>query len=151
MHLETHTMRLYKRNNNVICNHLEFIVLGMVCTPSLFLCKKTRLFFLPHPKKAYFCSLNREIGPIPFGAQWCNGSTTDSGSVSLGSSPGWATKKKAERFRSAFGFQFIPKCIRILEARISTTTGLEPRGKMMSALRLVGSMNCWCMGLTKVW
>ena len=25
-------------------------------------------------------------------AQWCNGSTTDSGSVCLGSSPGWATK-----------------------------------------------------------
>lgn len=23
-------------------------------------------------------------------AQWCNGSTTDSGSVSLGSNPGWA-------------------------------------------------------------
>ena len=45
----------------------------------------------------------------------------------------------------------IPKCIFILEAKISTTTGLEPRGRMMSAVRLVGSMNCWCMGFTKVW
>ena len=45
----------------------------------------------------------------------------------------------------------LPKCILILEAKMSTTTGLEPRGRMMSALRLVGSMNCWCMGLTKVW
>ena len=24
--------------------------------------------------------------------QWCNGSTTDFGSVSLGSNPGWSTK-----------------------------------------------------------
>ena len=46
---------------------------------------------------------------------------------------------------------YFSKCIRILEARISTTTGLEPRGRMMSAVRLVGSMNCWCIGFTKVW
>ena len=39
---------------------------------------------------------------------WCNGSTSDSGSASLGSSPGWTTEKaEIERFRPFF-FCFNP-------------------------------------------
>ena len=43
-------------------------------------------------KKHYLCS--RFCERAKFLAKWCNGSTTDSGSVCLGSSPSLATKKK---------------------------------------------------------
>ena len=33
---------------------------------------------------------------------WCNGSTSDSGSASLGSSPGWTTKKAPQRVLQGF-------------------------------------------------
>ena len=82
------------------------------------------------------------------------GNTTDSGSVKSRFEP-WLGNKKSRTNVRLFCFSLVynhlPKCIRMREAKMSTTTGLEPRGRMMSAVRLVGSMNCWCMGLTKVW
>ena len=47
-------------------------------------------------KKFHFfpCAIRKNsIFAADFSAQWCNGSTPDSGSVSLGSNPGWATFK----------------------------------------------------------
>ena len=48
-------------------------------------------------KKHYLCI--RFCERAKFLAKWCNGSTTDSGSVCLGSSPSLATKKKDSRLR----------------------------------------------------
>ena len=61
-----------------------------------FFCRKIWWF----QKKAVILHRFREIGArllrIERGifAKWCNGSTTDSGSVCLGSSPGLATQKR---------------------------------------------------------
>ena len=49
-------------------------------------------FFGGFVKKHYLCS--RFCERAKFLAKWCNGSTTDSGSVCLGSSPSLATKKE---------------------------------------------------------
>ena len=40
-------------------------------------------------------------------AVWCNGSTRDSGSLSLGSSPGTATKKSCNRVISVAVFLYV--------------------------------------------
>ena len=49
-------------------------------------------------KKHYLCI--RFCERAKFLAKWCNGSTTDSGSVCLGSSPSLATKKERFSFES---------------------------------------------------
>lgn len=47
-------------------------------------------FILSVLKKVVFLqTFSRERKSV----QWCNGSTSDSGSASLGSSPGWTTKR----------------------------------------------------------
>ncbi len=53
--------------------------------------------------KMSFVSQNSCIFAADLDAQWCNGSTTDSGSVSLGSNPGWATKNQ----KSLIDFQSV--------------------------------------------
>ena len=52
------------------------------------------VFFGSLGKKQYLCSRF----DASFIAKWCNGSTTDSGSVCLGSSPSLATKKEESPF-----------------------------------------------------
>ena len=53
-------------------------------------------FFGGFVKKHYLCI--RFCERAKFLAKWCNGSTTDSGSVCLGSSPSLATKKEESPF-----------------------------------------------------
>ena len=106
--------------------------------------KKNLKFFLQHSKKTYFCSRKT----MPNGVMAAQLTLDQLVSVRI-----LVGQQKSRTFPFGFFYfsaQFNPKCILILETRISTTTGLEPRGSMMSAVRLVGSMNCWCMGLTKV-
>ena len=62
--------------------------------------KKIRKIFL-----FFYCRIQKKrIFAADLDVQWCNGSTTDSGSVSLGSNPGWTTKTKAAV--AAFVFLF---------------------------------------------
>ena len=42
-------------------------------------------------------------------AQWCNGSTTASGSVSLGSNPGWATDTTLNLLKIKLGAFYLPQ------------------------------------------